>query len=156
MKPVLARQEGANVVRTSLVIAGIVAIWSCTALGEEYLSYDELIAKIREGSVKEISLTGRFPLSGIVLKNGVETEFVSHHPGGPDDTLLLELLRDRNVKIAADRTETPYQAPFLMLLPTLLFLAVPVVSLVLLLRINKRVKRVESAVSSPDSELTVP
>ena len=125
-------------------------IWIvCTtaaATAAEFLSYEELVTKIQEGSIKTVVLhPGRPTVSGRLLKEGVEIEFSSWLPGPKNDALLLKLLREQNVEVQT-ATENGMFERYYMPISSLLVIGIPVISLIVLLRVNKRVKRVESAV----------
>ena len=131
--------------RLRVLVAIGVCCSICTTVSAEYLGYQELLDNIRDGHVKSITLTETSAIEGILVKGDAEVEFTSRHADGKNDELLLDLLRKHDVKIELkdDRPTRPY----IPCVSGVLLIGIPTVLIVLLLRANKRLKRIEGMLS---------
>ena len=117
---------------------------NCKYVEENIIKYIEGSISRGEHSEIEAHISG-CDKCGKLLKEGVEMEFSSWHPGPKNDALLLKLLREQNVEVQT-ATENGMFERYYMPISSLLVIGIPVISLIVLLRVNKRVKRGESAV----------
>jgi ATP-dependent Zn protease len=142
-KPV--EEGGVGMRRWVILLAGV--LLGCHATTEtaagKYLSYDQLVKKIEQGAIKTISLGPYRRIEGTLIEEGSERAFNSYYPSkGNKDPFLMQLLRRRNVEIdvRTEDTRSPwYLLPTWIGCFTFLF---PVIMLVLLLRVNSKVKRI--------------
>jgi len=106
-----------------------------------YLSYDDFIRAVEAGNIKAVTLD-KFPsITGTQVVDGVEKPFNSYaNTGTANDPLLLRLLGEKSVKITANdgREEKPWGTGF-FLLPLLMFV-VPLITLVFVVLIYRRIR----------------
>lgn len=121
------------------------------AADEDYLTYEKFIAAVESGAVKTVSLDRRSQINGTYLVDGAERAFWSYgETGSANDLLLVRLLEEKEVAIAHREPEENILGLFNTLSGFLLFL-VPIVTLILVFRINAKLKRVPGSQRSSES-----
>ena len=127
-----------------LILVSVVALLtfagSVSAGPSDYLSYDDFIRAVEAGHIKSVALDEFSSISGTQVLAGVEKPFSSYtHFGAANDPLLLRLLKDKGVPVTvAPRHEDRRWVE--MLLPGLLMLGVPIITLVFVILIYRRLR----------------
>lgn len=132
-------------VRTAVIAVCTVVLASSVAAGAQepvLLKYEELIEKIESGEVSSIVLTDGPSIRGVLADEDAPQPFECAHPGqSMSDPLLARLLKEHNVPFEqAPAEDTGAKTMFVM---SCTLLAVPVVTLILLLGVSSRLKRIE-------------
>jgi ATP-dependent Zn protease len=115
----------------------------------EYLPYDEFISKVESGSIVNVTLDRHSRITGTYTIDGSNRKFNTYgDTGSSNDVLLNRLLKDKGVRIELKLVED--KNPFWGggLFTTLLFLVpiiIPIVTLVLVLRIHKKLRYTPNA-----------
>ena len=112
----------------------------------KYLTYDEFIRQVDAGQVKSVTLDHLSSISGTYMVDGEELSFNSYTKvGSASDPLLVRELKSRNIPIEIAGSE---QSPAIWksTLPIMLFMwGIPLVTLILVIRISRRLTRIEKA-----------
>ena len=143
--------------KKALVSCLVAFLFGCPfAAGGEYLRYEELVGQIKDGNVAEITLGPGSEITGALKRDGAEQDFVSFHKStAPEDPLLLALLRENNVHVtlgsAGSGTDVPPgqgpaggDDPAGVMAAGLFMLVLPIVTLVYIIKVNARAKRIEA------------
>ena len=112
----------------------------------KYLTYDEFIRQVDAGQVKSVTLDHLSRIIGTHMVDGEELPFNSYSKlGSASDPLLVRELKSKNIPIEiAGREESP--AIWKNTLPIMLFMwGIPLITLILVIRISRRLTRIEKA-----------
>jgi len=128
-------------VKRILILLGILFAPSAFAKDSKYLSYDEFIRKVEFGEIQSVTL-GEYSMIGGVMIDGETTRSIElfGDTGSSNDPLLLKYLKNHNVEIAIG--EVPNERPIFSMLAGFLFMAFPIVILVLLIIVIKLLRRI--------------
>ncbi len=121
-----------------------------SAADEDHLLYEEFIAQVEAGAVKSVTLDRYSQITGTYTVDGAERAFGSFgQTGSANDVLLVRLLKQHNV--ATTLEEQKARNPYFDGLFGIIWLLIPLVTLVLALRINSKVNRLAKQEKMPDS-----
>jgi len=123
------------------VLLGLVLAALFVQADDRYMSYDEFIRTVRAGRVQSVALDHFSSITGKTVESGQTNAFRSFgSTGTANDPLLLQLLKENGVPVAIqDRDEPKFQMP---IITGVLVLVFPLVFLLLLLRINRKLNAV--------------
>ncbi len=127
----------------TLILVAVVALLtfagSVSAGPSDYLSYDDFIRAVEAGHIKSVALDHFSSISGTQVLAGVEKPFRSYGQSGTaNDPLLLRLLKDKGVPVTVDLKHDDGQWP--MLWSGMLMLGVPIITLVFVILIYRRLR----------------
>ena len=130
------------------IIALMLALTVMTAYGDDakYLTYDEFIRQVDDGQVKAVILDHLSQIRGTYMVDGEERSFNSYSDvGSAADPLLVRELKSKNIPIEiAEREQST--SIWKNTLPIMLFMwGIPLVTLILVIRISRRLTRIEKA-----------
>lgn len=129
------------------VIALLTFAGSVSAGDSDYLSYDDFIRAVEAGHIKSATLDQFSSISGTQVLAGVEKPFHSYgNSGTANDPLLLRLLKDKGVPVTVGVKHEDRQ--WAMLLSGALMLGVPVITLVFVVLIYRRLRCIQPPKSS--------
>jgi len=143
---------------TLSTLSGIIALFLSAAplFGAEpdYLTYDKFILEVESGSVKGVTLDRFSSITGTYLSNDEERPFRTYgDTGSANDVLLIRFLNEK--KIPTTLKEQKEHSPFWRggFFAILMFF-IPVITFILVLRINFRVNRMATAVEKSTGQPT--
>ena len=130
------------------IIALMLALTVMTAYGDDakYLTYDEFIRQVDDGQVKAVILDHLSQIRGTYMVDGEERSFNSYSDvGSAADPLLVRELKSKNIPIEiAEREQST--SIWKNTLPIMLFMwGIPLVTLIIVIRISRRLTRIEKA-----------
>lgn len=108
---------------------------------DRYLSYDEFLRMVRCCHIQSVALDNFSSITGETVENGQTNSFRSFgNTGTANDPLLLQLLKENGVSISIqNRTESNFKTS---IVTGVLFLVFPLILLLLLLRVNRKLNLV--------------
>ena len=114
------------------------------------MSYDEFIRQVDAGNVKSATLDHLSGIRGTYLVDGEERPFLSYSQvGSASDPLLIRELERRNVSIEIAGDE-PNRDVWKRPLPVMMVMwGVPLATLLVVIRISRRLARMEKARQDP-------
>ena len=126
----------------------MLALMVMTAYGDDakYLTYDEFIRQVDDGQVKAVTLDHLSQIRGTYMVDGEERPFNSYSDvGSAADPLLVRELKSKNIPIEiAEREQST--SIWKNTLPIMLFMwGIPLITLILVIRISRRLTRIEKA-----------
>ena len=126
----------------------MLALTVMTAYGDDakYLTYDEFIRQVDDGQVKAVILDHLSQIRGTYMVDGEERSFNSYSDvGSAADPLLVRELKSKNIPIEiAEREQST--SIWKNTLPIMLFMwGIPLVTLIIVIRISRRLTRIEKA-----------
>jgi len=136
------------------VAVGVLAACS-TAGAAKPVSYEELIEKLRAGEVRSLQFKQYNRITGEMESEGGTVPFQTTYPGSAEnDPLLTELLEQKGVEVGLkeDRLAGMTTGVFI----SCFAIGLPLVTLVLLLVVNKRIKQIRDVVVGPSAQTTGP
>ena len=128
---------------------------SAVAADEDYLTYDRFISEVESGSIKSATLDRFSRISGSHLVNGAERPFLSYgEVGSANDILLNRLLEEHKVAVTLkERKDENGITSNQSILTGAIMLFIPILTFLLVLRINSKVDRLAGHQSTPDAHL---
>ena len=134
-----------------IIIAMMLTLTVMTAYGNDskYLTYDEFIRQVDEGQVTSVTLDHLSSIIGTYMVDGEERPFNSYSKvGSAADPLLVRELKSKNIPIEiAGKEQSP--AIWKNTLPFMLFMwGIPLYTLIVVIRISRRLTRIEKAQQS--------
>ncbi len=106
------------------------------------LTYAGFIGAVKEGRVKSVVIGDRGEITGTILIEDAEHFFTAARPKeSSEDVLLLELLGEKGVEVTHG-PQTPIPVAFVSIIGCI-SVAVPLVTIILLLMIMSKLKRIE-------------
>ena len=128
--------------KTLILIAVVALLTFAGSVGagpSDYLSYDDFIRAVEAGHIKSVALDHFSTISGTQVLAGVEKPFHSYGQSGTaNDPLLLRLLKDKGVPVTVDLKHDDRQ--WHMLWSSALILGVPIITLVFVILIYRRLR----------------
>ncbi len=128
----------------AMLITGLIALASIAWGAEpEYLTYDNLIRQVEAGNVKSVSLDGLSSITGTMVDGSTTNDFRSYgKTGSANDPLLVRFLKEHDVGVTMRDASRPSHT--MPMLTGFMFLGAPVLFLVLLIVIIKKLNRLLS------------
>lgn len=115
--------------------------WAALGGGEEYFRYSEFLDQIRNGNIVSVDLDRFSSIKGTYRIDGQERPFRSYgDTGAGNDPLLLDLLKEHDVKINIVGDLEPQEPGFFGFFSLLMF-GVPLVTLVYVIRIGRKLNK---------------
>jgi ATP-dependent Zn protease len=139
-------------------LLGLVLMFSLAATDplDEYLRYEEFVEAVKSGQVVSVELDEFSQIDGVYTVGGAEQAFHTYHADPRDDPLLLGLLREKNVniKLADERERGLYSNVFSggFAFVGCLTILVPILTLLCVLYINRKVSLVLDLVSANEAK----
>ena len=131
-----------------IAIVLLLTLTAAMAHGAEtkYLTYDEFIRQVDAGQVKSVTLDHLSSIIGTYMVNGEERPFNTYSDvGSASDPLLVRELKSKNITIEIEEREQS-SAIWKNTLPIMLFMwGIPLITLILVIRISRRLTRIEKA-----------
>ena len=131
-----------------IAIVLMLTLTAAMAHGAEtkYLTYDEFIRQVDDGQVKAVTLDHLSQIRGTYMVDGEERSFNSYSDvGSAADPLLVRELKSKNIPIEIAESEQSTSI-WKSTLPIMLFMwGIPLVTLIIVIRISRRLTRIEKA-----------
>jgi len=137
---------------TALSLLLLCTVLQSQAAPASYLSYDEFIHHLEDGNIKSVKLSHYSGITGTYLVDGEERGFQSFSKvGTAADPLLIQKLKEQNVSIEIVEQEKEISV-WKNVLPGMLFIwGIPIVTLILVIAINRKINRLMKNIASKDS-----
>ena len=127
--------------KPKLVLMVVVLSFLCPTLDakNKSITYGQFINWVKNGKITSVTLKSHLISGNYKEPNSVLSYECYALEAPANDPLLLDLLRDQNIPIET-RELKPDASPFVGIFG-LIFIVIPIIMLILLFRINKRVKK---------------
>jgi ATP-dependent Zn protease len=125
----------------AILITGLIALASLAWGSEpEYVTYDNLIRQVEAGNVKSVTLDGLSSITGTMVDGSVTNDFRSYgKTGSANDPLLVRFLKENDVAVTMRDASRPSHT--IPMLTGFMFLGAPILFLVLMIVIIKKLNR---------------
>jgi len=125
----------------AILITGLIALASLAWASEpEYVTYDNLIRQVEAGNVKSVRLDGLSSITGTMVDGSVTNDFRSYgKTGSANDPLLVRFLKENDVAVTMRDASQPSHT--ISMLTGFMFLGAPILFLVLMIVIIKKLNR---------------
>ena len=125
----------------AILITGLIALASLAWGSEpEYVTYDNLIRQVEAGNVKSVTLDGLSSITGTMVDGSVTNDFRSYgKTGSANDPLLVRFLKENDVAVTMRDASRPSHT--IPILTGFMFLGAPILFLVLMIVIIKKLNR---------------
>ena len=126
------------------------ALLAAVAHGE-YLTYEEFVEQVEKGNVKAVTVDRYSKMHGTYLVDGKEQPFETYAgTGSANDPLLIGKLKSEKVAVTLDQAERdPFGWGGLWPM-VLLTWGVPLITLILVYRVSRRVTKIQKALQAPN------
>lgn len=125
----------------AILITGLIALASLAWGSEpEYVTYDNLIRQVEAGNVKSVTLDGLSSIAGTMVDGSLTNDFRSYgKTGSANDPLLVRFLKENDVAVTMRDASRPSHT--IPMLTGFMFLGAPILFLVLMIVIIKKLNR---------------